>query len=787
MKALDRKLLRDLQRLWSQVLTLALVVGAAVAGFITTYSAYDSLQFSRDRYYADAQFADLFADLKRAPDRIAQQLAQLPGVAQVEATVVRDVQVAIPGVTAPIVGKLIGIDPQNPPQINRVFLRSGRMMGTTSGSRREVLVSEAFAIARGLHAGDTLSALLNGKREELVVTGIALSPEFIFAGFSGAPDLKGYGVFWMDRQSLASACDMDGAFNHVNLRIAPQANPEDTLAGIDRVLQPWGGIRAYGRDEQMSHTRVESEIKEQRVLGTILPSIFLAIAAFLLNVVLGRQIMLQREQIAALKALGYDNASIGWHFLKLALLIVAVGVALGLGAGAWLGEMLTALYRKSFSFPVFHYRVRPELLLAALCATSGAALGATWQAIRSSVTLAPAEAMRPRAPGVYRPSFIERPGWRERFSPGMRMVLRNMQRNIVRAMLTVLGVAASIAVLISGTFWGDAIDLLLTTQFRHVLRGDVTVGLVEPRAARVLHEFDKLPHVAATEAARSVPVRLVHGHRHWRGALQGRPAQPVLNRVVGLDRRSLTLPVDGLLLTDRLARKLGVKVGESVSVEVEEGSREQLSLPVTAVVTEMMGLNAYMERRSLNRALKEGDVLNQVTLSVDRGHEPALLLQMQQQPMVAAAFSKAALLENVQGITARNLKIISAVLTVFASIIAVGVVYNQVRIALTERAWELASLRVLGFTRAEVSRLLLGELVIEILLAIPVGMLGGLALAKGIVALVQTDEFFFPAQVQAPTYAYAVLCVVITGFVSAAIVNRKIGELDLVGVLKTHE
>ncbi len=787
MKALDRKLLRDLVLLWSQALTLALVVAAAVAGFITTYSAYDSLQFSRDRYYTQAQFADLFADLKRAPDRIVQQVAQLPGIARVEATVVRDVQIAIPGVTDPIIGKLIGIDPQHPPQINRVFLRSGRMLEGRVGSRLDVLVSEAFATARGIQPGDQLSALINGKREKLVVAGIALSPEFIFAGFSGAPDLKGFGVFWLDQKALASAYEMDGAFNHLNVRLAPQASIDATLAGIDRVLQPWGGIRAYGRDDQMSHTRVESEIKEQRVLGTILPTIFLAIAAFLLNVVLGRQILLQREQIAALKALGYDNASIGWHYIKLALLIVIVGLMLGLGAGAWLGEMLTTLYRKSFSFPVFHYRVRPELLLAAAVTTAGAALTATWQAIRSSVRLAPAEAMRPRAPGSYRPSLIERFGWREHFSPGMRMIIRNMQRNIVRASLTILGVAASIAVLISGTFWGDAIDLLLTTQFRHVLRGDVTVGLVDPRAARVMHEFGQLPHVAAIEAARTVPVRLVNGYRHWRGMIQGRPEQPALHRVIGLDHQSRSLPVDSLLITDRLAHKLGVYPGDVVSVEVEEGEREHFSLPVSAVVNEMMGLNAYMERRSLNRVLKEGDVLNQVTLSVDREHEPELLHRIQQLPMVAAAFSKASMLSNVQGITARNLKIISGVLTVFASIIAVGVVYNQVRIALTERAWELASLRVLGFTRGEVSRLLLGELVIEILLAIPIGMIGGLALANSIVALVQTDEFYFPAQIQAPTYAYAVLCVVITGVVSAAIVSHKISQLDLVGVLKTHE
>jgi len=787
MTALDRKLLRDLRRLWSQALTLALVVAAAVAGFITTYSAYDSLQYSRDQFYTEGQFADVFADMKRAPDRVMQQLAAVPGIAALETTVVRDVQVSIPGVSDPIIGKLIGLDPRHSPQINRVFLRSGRMLAGQQSGPREVLVSEAFAIARGLQPGDRVVALINGKREPLLITGIALSPEFIFAGFSGAPDLKGFGVFWLDKKSLASAYQMDGAFNHVNLRLAPGAKQDEAIAGIDRVLQPWGGIRAYGRDEQLSYTRVESEIKEQRVLGTLLPAIFLAIAAFLLNVVLGRQILMQREQIAALKALGYDNARIGWHYIKLALLIVTVGVVLGLVTGAWLGEMLTELYRKSFSFPVFYFRVRPALIGIALFTTLAAALAATWQAIKSSVTLAPAEAMRPRVPGVYHPTFIESLGWGAAFSPSMRMVFRNMQRNSIRASITVLGVAASIAVLVSGTFWGDAIDLLLTTQFQQVLRADISVGLVEPRNNDALNAMARLPYVSAVEPARSIPVRLVHEHRHWRGILQGRPSVPQLHRVVGLDKHAMPLPSDGLLLTDRLAHKLGLRVGQRVLVEVEEGHRPTLSLPVVAVVSELMGMSAYIERRSLNNLLHEGDVLNRVTLRADRSHEAEVLQHMQQIPVVAAAFSKAAMLANVEGITARNLRIITGVLTVFASIIAVGVVYNQVRVALAERAWELASLRVLGFTRAEVSKILLAEITLEIILAIPIGMLGGLALAKGMVALIETDEFFLPAQVQTSTYAYAVLCVVMTGVISAAIVNRKIRDLDLVGVLKTHE
>ncbi len=787
MKALDRKLLRDLRLLWSQVLTLALVVGAAVAGFITTYSAYDSLDWSRQRYYEDANFADVFADLRRAPEPVAARLRELPGVSQVETAITQQVQITIPGVDDPLTGRINGIDWRRLPQVNRLYLRSGRMIAGRNGRQLEALVSEAFAIARQLRAGDTVLALLNGKREQLLIVGIALTPDTIFAGATGAPDLKGFGVFWVDREALGSAYEMQGAFNHVAVRITPQANEAQVIAGLDRVLRPWGGLSAYGRSEQMSHMMLNAEIQEQRVLGTVLPGIFLAIAAFLLNVVLGRQISVQREQIAALKALGYGNTAIAGHYLKLALLVVAIGTLLGLLAGSWLGSQMMLLYETAFRFPVLQHRVRPELVLIAIAVTCSAALLATWQAIRESVRLAPAEAMRPRAPGRYRLSFIEALGLGRWLSPAGRMIVRNMQRHGFRTAVTIVGIAAAIAVLVCGTFWGDAIDLMLDTQFRLTLRVDVTVSLIEPRAARIRHEFAQLPSVNAVEGARSVRARLIHGHRAWRGTLQGRPQQAALHRIVTMDRHLSEAPEDALLLTDRLAHKLGLKVGDSVRIEVEEGERPVLMLPVAGTVKEMMGLSAYIERRSLNRLLQEGDLVSELTLAVDRGGEPALLQRLRALPLVAGAFSKAALLRNVQAVTARNIRIISSVLTVFATIIAVGVVYNQVRIALTERAWELASLRVLGFTRHEVSRLLLGELAIAIALAIPLGIAAGNALAHGVMAMIQNDEFVLPVVIRAPTYAYAVLCIVGAGLASALVVNRKIAALDLVGVLKTRE
>ena len=787
MKALDRKLLRDLRLMWSQALTIALVVASGIAGFITTFSAYDALSWSRDVYYSQARFADVFSALKRAPLSLTAQLETLPGAAHVQTTLVHDVPIDLPEVPDPITGRLIGLDLREMPRLNQVYVRSGRMIQAHQSGDMEALVSEGFAVGRGLKPGDRVRALVNGKRESLQIVGIATSPEYIFAGLAGSPDQRGFGIFWVDHAALAAAYNEAGAFNRVAVRLAPQASEGEVIDGLNRLLGPYGGVNAHGRDRQMSNLILDSEIKEQRVLGTVLPSIFLAVAAFLLNVVLSRQISTQREQIAALKALGYDNRAIGMHYLKLVMVIAALGVLIGLLTGAWLGHWFSGIYAEHFRFPEIYYRVKPALVLVAASVAFAAAVAGTLGAIRSTVMLAPAEAMRPPSPGVYRPMLLERLGLKDKFSPAMRMILRTMERRLLRTVLTTVGVAVSMAIVVSGAFWGDSIDYLIQTQFELVLRGDVEMSLIEATPVDVLHEVRRLPGVSATEGLRTVGVRFVHEHHDRWGAIQGLEVDPDLLRIVDVAHHVSQPPQDGLLITDRLAQRLQVKPGDVLQVEVQEGQRPVLQIPVRGVVNEMMGMNAYMERRALNRLLQEGDLVNQIVVAVDRTREPEFLLRLKELPRIVGAVSNTVMLRNLQEVTARNMLVFSAILTTFACIIAVGVVYNTARIALAERAWELASLRVLGFTRSEVSGFLLGELAIEIALALPLGVALGYGLALAITNLIKTDEFFFPLIIEPKTYAFAALSVVVAGLVSALIVRRRIDRLDLVAVLKTRE
>ncbi len=764
MKALDRKLLRDLKRLWSQALTIALVVASGVGGFVTTLSAVDSLALARDRFYADGGFADVFAAVKRAPNALAEPLRAIPGVADVQTTLEHMVRIELPGVPDPIIGHLIGIDRRVPPRMNRIVVSSGRALDGDGGQRGqdaiEVLVSEGFAQAHGLKPGSRLQALINGRQRSLVVAGTALSPEYIFAGLWGMPDLRGFGVFWLDRDTLAAAYDMQGAFNRVAVKLAPGADEAAVRDALAQQLSRYGGREAQGRAEQSSHAMLDNEINEQRVLGTVLPAIFLGVAAFLLNVVVSRLVATQREQIAALKALGYGNGAIVAHYLKLVLLIVALGCVIGLLLGRWLGVQLTGLYAEFFRFPSFEHRIAPWLWLTSGGLSAATAVLGTFSAIAATVRLPPARSPPPCA--CRRPRRCARP-------PPAATGARCSSGSAV------------------GNFIRDAIEVVVDVQFNLALRGDVSVWATDPLDAGVGRELARLPGVTQVEATRFVPVTLIHGPRRERALLRGYAGRAELYRVIDVAQRQTLLEGRGLVLTDRLAAKLGLAVGDRVQLRVLEGEERILELPVAGTVREMMGLNAYMDREALNRLLGDGDVAGGWVLGVERGGEAPVLDAIRGLPRVAGAWSKATMLRNMDEISARNVRIMSTIMTAFAAVIAVGVVYNNARIALAERAWELASLRVLGFTRAEVSAMLLGEMALLIAVALPLGMLFGWGLTHAITEALKSDQFYFPVVIRPRTYAWAAIAVVAAALASALVVRRHIDRLDLVAALKTRD
>ncbi|MGC2518858.1 MAG: ABC transporter permease, partial [Burkholderiales bacterium] len=382
---------------------------------------------------------------------------------------------------------------------------------------------------------------------------------------------------------------------------------------------------------------------------------------------------------------------------------------------------------------------------------------------------------------------LERLGLARLVSPAQRMVLRNLERQPVRAALTVIGIAASVSILISGTFWKDAVEHFIEVQFHLVQPAGVYLGFVEPVSESARFEIERLPGVQQVEISRSIGARIRAGHRSYRTAVTGLEDGARLQRIVDKDLNEASPLPGSLLLTTRLARKLGVAPGDTVMVELMDGKRVRAEMTVGGTVGELAGMNAWMRFDDLNRMAGEGPLASSAALVVDRTEENALLARLKEVPGVATVIVKSTLLDTFRKTSARNLLFFTTILTAFAATIAVGVVYNNARIQLAERAWELASLRVLGFTRGEVSVLLLGELALEIAAAIPVGFVSGFWLASLIVALTHGEAFEIPMVILPATYLYAGATVAVAGMVSAMIVRHRIDHLDLVAVLKTRE
>jgi putative ABC transport system permease protein len=786
-KALHRKLLRDLWGIKSQALAIGAVIAVGVMVFTMYLSTFRSLRLTQETYYERNRFAEVFAGLKRAPRSLLPRVEAIPGVGRADARVVAQVTLDVPEVEEPATGMLISVPVPDRATLNDVVLTGGRYL--EPGRAGEVLVSEGFALANDLEPGDSVAAILNGRRQELEIVGIALSPEYVYAIRAGDlfPDDRRFGIFWMEERALANAFDMEGAFNDLALTLERGASEPEVIARLDRLLERYGGLGAVPRRLQTSHWYLESELVGLQTVGMIVPVIFLVVAAFLLNVVLGRIVAVQREQIAALKALGYSDREVGFHYVAWGLVIAGAGMTAGVGCGAWLGHFMVRMYNDYFRFPVLRYRLDPEIALGVVAVALAAAVVGAFFAVRRAVRLPPAEAMRPEPPAVYRRSWIDLPAMQRLLPPAARMVLRNLQRRPARAAASVVGIAFSAAMLVSTTFFFDAFDEMIAVAFGIAQRQDMTVSFVEPVSASALHEIERLPGVLDAEPMRSVPARLRHGPRSRQVGILGLVAEPRLNRLIDSTQRPVRLPEGGLVLSDKLARTLGAATGDTLVVEVLEGERPIRRVPVVRVVEEYLGSNAYMEIGSLRRMMGEGGSLSGAFLSVDEARSDELYRRLKRTPKVAGVNLQREALRTFQKTIDETMGVFLFFNVLFAGVIAFGVVYNAARVSLSERSRELASLRVLGFHKREIAAILLGELALLTLAALPLGLLLGYGLADLIVRLYDTELYRFPLVILPRTYALACLTVLAAATLSGLVVRRRLGRLDLVAVLKTRE
>lgn len=787
MSVLDLKLLRDIRRLWAQALAIALVIAGGVATLVLAVGSYRSLEETRTAYYERNRFPDVFAVVSRAPKATIAEALQIPGVAAAEARVMKYAMLDVPAAREPATGQFISLPDGGQPELSQLYLRQGRLPEPQSSM--EVVVNEAFAKAHGFGPGSRFSAILNGHKRPLTIVGIALSPEFIYAIGPGdiMPDDRRFGIVWMPEKALSAAYDLEGAFSSLNLKLLRNASEREVIRRLDLMLDPYGGRAAYGRKDQMSHAFLDHELDMLSTMSRTLPPIFLFVAGFLINVTLGRLVALEREQIGLFKAIGYTNLVVASHYIKFVIVIALIGTTLGIAAGTWLGIWVAGIFRDYFHFPYLVFVKSPDLYaVAAAVSLAAAALGA-YRATREIISLSPAVAMQPPAPPHYRRLLPFRADVLASLSQTTTMMVRNIMRRPIRSALTTVGMALSVAILIASLFVRDSLEQLIDSTFFRSERQDATLSFVEKRPAGVVYAAARLPGVLAVESYREVPARIRFGAKERRLAISGRSSDADLNRLLDTDLRPVAVPEIGLALSEMLARVLGVRVGNFVEVDLLDGATRTVEIPVVEVFQNYLGLRATMSATSLARLMREAPAVNGVHLALDEKQFDAFYATVKGMPAVSGVALQRVSLAKFRETLALNVTVMASIYTVLAGIIAFGVVYNVARISLSERARELASLRVLGFTRGEVFRILLSELVLLTILAQAPGWALGYSIAWIMRKNMEGELMRIPLVIERPTYALASLIVIVAASLSSILLYRRIRQLDLVAVLKTRD
>ena len=788
-RALDRKLLRDLWRLKGQVVSIAFVIASGIALLVMSLSAVEALSDSADAYYERYRFGHVFATAKRAPRHLGARLEEIPGVQSAELRIVMQAILDVEGFPEPLMGRLVSVPEGEQPVLNRLALRSGRLVAP--GRTDEVVINESFAQAHGLHPGDRIAAIIDDTRRELRIVGTAMSPEFVYvvSPFAIIPDKERYGILWMGREALEAAYDYDGAFNDLVLTLLRGTDARGVIAAIDPLLAPYGGLGAYDREDHISSWFVMNELEQNRATARILPTIFLLVAAFLTNMVLSRLIATERAEIGLLKAFGYSRLEVGWHYTKLVVVIVSLGIVIGWGLGAFLGRLSTELYAANLNFAVLIYRPGPTSFLLGAVLSLAVGLGATARAVRSAASLAPVVAMRPPAPPVFRRRRDVREGFRAWIDEPTRIIFRQLTRWPLRAAIMSLSYAGAIGLMVLSLYFADAVTLLANTHFGEAQRAELTVGFTDPKASTVLHEIERLPGVLTVEPMRSVPVDLVAGPASHRGSLEGLPANARMSRIYDTTRGPIAVPERGVVLSRVLADKLGIGVGDRIQADVLEGHRPTLALTVADVFDSFIGMAAYVDLDQLNRDLGDRPVAGYVNAVIDEARIDDLMAALKARPSVSTVALRWVAVESFHETVAGSLMVFVGFFTLFSFALGFGISYNTQRIALSERGRELATLRVLGFSRHDTLYILAGETLVLLTAALPIGCLVGYGLTAAFVDTsgFQTELMRLPLAIEPSTYGWAMLVVMAASVVSALSIKRQVDALDLISVLKTRE
>lgn len=787
MSSLLKKSWRDLLEARGQFISLIIIVSLGVAFYTGINATLLNLSNASETYFDEFNMADYWVDLEKIPISKLKQIEAVPGVKSAEGRIIENLSAFKEGenVTLRLISGAVG---KEETAINRYWLTGGRHY---RADQPECVVEENYFKANNYRFGDTLQAYWNGKAITLKIVGTARSPEYIYALKDGSelmPDPIHFGILFVGSVYSETLFAMSQSANSLILECDENVNYDQLKVVLEKRLDDYGVYAQYPRKNQLSYAMLHEEMKGLKSVSGSFPLVFMLVAAIIIYLMMGRMVEHQRTQIGVLKAFGFSNRKVLWHFISYGILISILGSILGAVLGLFLGNWMTEMENSYFHLPLKTNRIYPELLFPAVLLTSTFCLIASYEACKKAFKLSPSEAMRPKAPPSGKAIALEnfKKFW-ESLSFIWKMILRNMFRHKRRNFMTACGVMFGTALLLVSFGMNDTVNLLIVSQYETIQNYDLKITTSAFIPESDWHTLERLEHVTRLEPLLEIGVEMKNGSRVKTVGLTAISEDAQLYRLSDKNGKVIPLTKMGIMMPEKLANQLGIKPHENIKVKPLITGKKAMNMPYSKEIYQYIGINAFCSFDQADAFLKEGRIANAFVVRLDDlNNAESVKALLKEYKNISSVVTKTDSLKNLEA----NMEMMTAslgVMVLLAGVLSIAVIYNVATISIFERQRELASLKVLGLREKELEKIIFYE---NYLLA-TIAALMGLPLGYGIGQLMslsfESDSYSFQFIMSTSSYVYAVILSLVFAWISNQWLKKKIKKLDMIAVLKSIE
>jgi len=787
-----KKSFRDLLEAKGQFVSALAVVIIGVLFYTGLYSALEGLSGAGQRYFTEYRLADLWSTVYRAPEGVVERIEAIPGVRMAEGRVVKDVRIFMEDRNAMI--RLISLPDEKRDTVNDIILKSGSYF--SAGEGNQCIVSEDFFKANNMAVGQIIEPIVNGERIKLSVIGTAKSPEYTYEIRDAAeliPDHRKFGVVYVKKSHLQTILDFRGSVNDVCVLLNKDGDIKKVGDEMKRILGQYGLSGVIERKNQTSYAMFHSDETGLRSIAAIFPMLFFIASAAIIYITMTRMIENQRTLMGVLKALGYSDRDIMLHYQIYPLLVGTLGSILGSLVGVFFaGKRLLAIFNTMYNIPTENSAAHLSIMIPASLAALFFCIFAGYNACRKELRLVPAESMRPKPPASGRRIFLENlPLLWTRINFSWKIIFRNLFRYKRRSGMTSVGIIFSMALLLVALGFRNSFSNVMEVQYEKVQKFDLKTTFTEMLDADELRYIGSLDHIESVEPVMETGMEITNGWKKKNIGVVALVSEAKLYGVYGLDGKPAILPRDGVLLPQRLMETLGLQTGDPVTLRSyypgKNEEKDEKTVAVKGATSQFIGQDAVCSLDYIDYLLDEGVVANAAHIRLeDPKYEKQVTDQLKDILTISTIQSKAELIANTNEMF-KSINTIIYFMLCGAGILAVAVIYNITNINIFERRREIATLSVLGFTSAEVRRLVFNENFFISAFGIIIGMPLGRLITGIAIRTQMTDNMQLPVLLKPESYLIAALLIIV--FTSAAnfLLRNKISSINMVESLKSAE